>query len=384
MENTTSYTKSRLVKELAFTAGISQVKTRLLLGALQKIITRETVNAPFILPGICKFDTIVRKERRMRNPRTGAALIVPEHKVMRLIPAKAIRDVIAPRVATIKAPIEEQAPSIPTPSETATQQATIHEITLPPPPSVPMAPMPLPAAPQAQPQPETPTPTPAVEEVSGFILPGVEPQAPKQESPAPEPMPAVEPTPAPKPVSAPEPAAESAAQGAELPDITFHCTRCGQEIEAPGDMAGMDAECPMCGETLHIPTANGAIPAKAAKQVISANEAEAIDPSALKNKTIRIDATELGFEPDTRPPAVPVSADNSGMISFFCPGCHQEIEATMDMAGTISECPNCGTEFEVPFFSEKGTIHAEKEELFDPRKVENQKHKTMRIDLDDF
>ena len=150
-------------------------------------------------------------------------------------------------------------------------------------------------------------------------------------------------------------------------------------------MAGTDAECPMCGSPIHVPTPTGASPTgNAAQNVVSASEAEAIDPEALKNKTIRIDATELGFDTSAPAPQQSASGDASGMISFFCPGCHQEIEATADMAGTTSECPNCGTEFEVPFFSEKGTIHAEKEELFDPRKANEQKHKTMRIDLDDF
>ena len=370
MNNTATYTKSRLIKELAFTAGISQVKSRLVLDALHTIIAREAALGPFILPGICKFDTAMRKARKMRNPRTGEALVLPAHKVMRLTPAKSLRQAVAPRVAAVKAPVEP-------PAAPAVEPVAVVE-----PPAAPAAPAAEPVAvaePPATPAAATPPvavpPPPAAPEppaaAEDFILPGIVPEEPA----APAALPKAE------PAEPAQPAFTVAPNG----DITFHCQRCGQEIEAPGDMAGTDAECPMCGSPIHVPTPSGNSPTgDAAQNVVSASEAEAIDPEALKNKTIRIDATELGFDAPAPAQQQAAADDASNMISFFCPGCHQEIEATADMAGTTSECPNCGTEFEVPFFSEKGTIHADKEELFDPRKANEQKHKTMRIDLDDF
>ena len=45
------YTKSRLIKELAFRAGIKKVASRQILEVLAAIIKRETPNGPFILPG---------------------------------------------------------------------------------------------------------------------------------------------------------------------------------------------------------------------------------------------------------------------------------------------------------------------------------------------
>lgn len=428
----TSYTKGRLIKELAFSAGISQVSSRKVLDAIGEIIRREMVNGPFILPGICKFDTVVRKERRMRNPRTGGMLIIPEHKVLRVTPAKVIREAVAPRVASINAPAEEIKPEVEAPvvapASVSSPVAEVASAPVAPPVQAPVvepspAPIAEPAVAKEEPvvaaavqesavapdvpvEPAQEKAAPVVESapvttkedtgIADFVLPETETSA-TVATPAPKDeefvLPEIEETPPPASVPAPEqapipePVAE-AEQAADLPDITFHCSKCGQEIEAPGDMAGMEAECPMCGNMLKVPAvsegAAAAIPsAKPAQQqeTVSAREAEAIDPSALKNKTIRIDATELFDEPA---PAAPAVEENAGMISFFCPGCHQEIEATADMAGSISECPNCGTEFEVPFFSEKGTIHADKEELFDPRKADQQKHKTMRIDLDDF
>ena len=392
MNTTATYTKSRLIKELAFKAGIPQVKSRAVLEALRVIIGREAATAPFILPGICKFDTAMRKERRMRNPRTGEALVLPAHKVVRLTPSKSLRQAIAPRVAAVKA--SDLAAPPPSAVEPSPVEAVVQPPVAPPPAApVPAAPVAEPVPPSAPP-PVNPPVEPKVESqvtdaavrqtsdttgkeakdiAEDFILPDLIQEEPKA---------------APEPAAPPEePAAPAKPEFTVAPngDITFHCPNCGQEIEAPGDMAGTDAECPMCGTPIHVPTPSGqtAVATTQGQDVVSASEAEAIDPSALKNKTIRIDATELGF--DDPAPAAKAHVDAvSGMISFFCPGCHQEIEATADMAGTTSECPNCGTEFEVPFFSEKGTVHAKQEELFDPRKADEQKHKTMRIDLDDF
>ncbi len=405
-------------------AGIPQVKSRAVLEALRTIISREAASAPFILPGICKFDTAMRKERRMRNPRTGEALVLPAHKVVRLTPSKSLRQAVAPRVAAVKAStlITEQkteTPKTPVPSPEAEKPVDNLAAVPPvaPPPVIPVPPAavaesasPESAPPEpapAEPAPAEPTPPvapPPVEsqiaspksevqtavseqrtndstnqrtdEVAAedFILPDLIPH--ESQSAATEPTAPAEP-PAPA-----EPEFTVAPNG----DITFHCQRCGQEIEAPADMAGTDAECPLCGTPIHVPTPSGHVPVSTgqAQEVVSAAEAETIDPSALKNKTIRIDATELGFDDPAPATKEAPAGDSSGMISFFCPGCHQEIEATADMAGTSSECPNCGTEFVVPFFSEKGTVHAKQEELFDPRKAHEQKHKTMRIDLDDF
>lgn len=122
---------------------------------------------------------------------------------------------------------------------------------------------------------------------------------------------------------------------------------------------------------------------KSMEPVVSAKEAEEMDPAQLKNRTIRIDAEALGFDDPTPAKKEPVEEK---LISFFCPNCHQEIEATADMAGTPAECPNCGLTFEVPFFSEAGSIHDEhRAEEEAKASAQAQKGKTMRIDLpDDF
>ncbi len=122
---------------------------------------------------------------------------------------------------------------------------------------------------------------------------------------------------------------------------------------------------------------------KAIEPVVSSKDAEEMDPEKLKNRTIRIDTEALGFGDPA--PAKKAPAEEK-LISFFCPNCRQEIEATGDMAGTPAECPNCGLTFEVPFFSEAGSIHDEhRQERESKAQAAAQKGKTMRIDLpDDF
>ena len=417
------YTKSRLIKELAFRAGIKKIASRQILEVLAEIIKRETPNGPFILPGLCKFELVPRKARRIRNPRTGELLIMPPQKALKITAARSAKLAIAPRIPAVPAalyvpPAEEtpapavvpvpvpapaaepaaasvpapapvdQTPPAPAPavdpapaSETVEQPVPAQEATPTPAPAEEPAP-----APAAEPAPApTPEPTPAQ-------APAEEPKTAPTAEPVAEPAPGPAPSPAPEPTPAPAPAPAPAPEEPQPEAISFKCPGCGQEIEAPLDAIGLDAECPMCGNIVVVPAKSepgtmygpsvGDAP-KSMEPVVSAKEAEEMDPAQLKNRTIRIDAEALGFDDPTPAKKEPVEEK---LISFFCPNCHQEIEATADMAGTPAECPNCGLTFEVPFFSEAGSIHDEhRAEEEAKASYQAQKGKTMRIDLpDDF
>ena len=449
------YTKSRLIKELAFRAGIKKIASRQILEVLAEIIKRETPNGPFILPGLCKFELVPRKARRIRNPRTGELLIMPPQKALKITAARSAKLAIAPRIPAVPAalyvpPAEEtpapavvpvpvpapaaepaaasvpapapvdQTPPAPAPavdpapaSETVEQPVPAQEATPTPAPAEEPAPAPA-AEPAPAPTPEpTPAQAPAEEpktaptaEPVAEPAPGPAPAPAPEPTPAPEPAPAPEPTPAPEPAPAPEPtpapepsapepapAPEPAQEEPQVDAISFKCPGCGQEIEAPLDAIGLDAECPMCGNIVVVPAKSepgtmygpsvGDAP-KSTEPVVSAKEAEEMDPTQLKNRTIRIDAEALGLDDPTTPAKKEPVEEK--LISFFCPNCHQEIEATADMAGTPAECPNCGLTFEVPFFSEAGSIHDEhRAEEEAKASYQAQKGKTMRIDLpDDF
>ena len=78
-----AYTKSRLIKELAFRSGISQRQSRAALEAIIEIAYREAKANYFILPGLCKFDVVRRAPRNVRNPITGEQLVLPERDALR-------------------------------------------------------------------------------------------------------------------------------------------------------------------------------------------------------------------------------------------------------------------------------------------------------------
>ena len=71
------------------------------------------------------------------------------------------------------------------------------------------------------------------------------------------------------------------------------------------------------------------------------------------------------------------------MLSFFCKNCRQEIEAPADMAGSASECPSCGISFEVPFFSDPGTLHGSDLEHKPAEEIKEIKSRTIRIEVPD-
>lgn len=223
-------------------------------------------------------------------------------------------------------------------------------------------------------------------------------------------------TPAPKDLITVLPA-ENAAPAPVLDDfskaVSFRCKQCAQEIEAPLSAAGIIAQCPACNASVTIPsesepgTLHGAplpepapepapapvpapvpTPASPVPSPAVPPQPQAAQPrpqeSKLKNQTIRIDLAALGFEAPGAPSA-PKPLAKKRMLSFFCKNCRQEIEAPAEMAGTGSECPSCGVSFEVPFFSEPGTLHGSdlEPQKPDPKHLAEMKSRTIRIEVPD-
>ena len=182
--------------------------------------------------------------------------------------------------------------------------------------------------------------------------------------------------------------------------ISFRCPRCQQEVEATGDMVGLETECPTCGNPIIVPPVSepNTIHANDGSadsdglvrhaQTVSSREAESIAPEKLKGLTIRIDVDNLGLggpqAKDEPEPAAATEPDSSQMISFVCEACKQEVEATRDLIGEKLLCPGCGAPIVVPAESVENTLHAATEES-DPRVLQAMKGRTMRIDLgEDF
>ena len=311
-----SFTKSRLVKELSWTCELPQTKVKALLEALLGIARREA-KTTFVLPGLCKLDVVRRKPRKVRNPRTGETIMLPEREALRITAPRSLKLIFARPIG----PEDEQ--------------------------------------PEAEPQEAAPT-----EETETV---------------------------------AQEVAQDESTVPAGDPDllISFRCPRCQQEVEATGDMIGFETECPTCGNPITVPAESepgtlhgGGATEEAAEDappilhptVVSSQEAESISPEKLKGLTIHIDVDALGL--GTAPkPAEDLPSEH--MVSFICPECKQEIEASRDMSGETTACPNCGAPILVPAESASNTLHGSPNA--DPTLIKAMKGRTMRIDIgDDF
>lgn len=308
-----SYNKTTLVRELAFNTGISQKKARSVMDALCQIVYRESCDQGITIPGICRLDVIRRKARKMKNPQTGESILIAEHDSLRVRVLKKARNIVTP-------PPENMVTVLDTPEQ---------------------------------------------------------PRVLDDFSKA----------------------------------VSFCCKKCGQEIEAPLSAAGMAAECPACGATVTIPaesepgTLHG--PPVAAQPppipvgqqqptsapgmqtpIASSNVQKTGAPPPApgiqnKSQTIRIDLAALGFDKEANAAQKPLPRKR--MLSFFCKNCGQEIEAPADMAGSATECPSCGVSFEVPFFSDPGTLHGSdlEHKQMDAATLKNLKNRTIRIEVPD-
>ena len=85
-----------------------------------------------------------------------------------------------------------------------------------------------------------------------------------------------------------------------MPDIAFACSKCDQNLEAPGEMAGNSVECPSCGAEIVIPEP---APAQNPADILTTAQAQ----------------TEQAVEPEAEAPAAPQEPN-------VCPGCKAEME----------------------------------------------------------
>jgi len=262
-----AYTKSRLIKELAFRAGISQRQSCAALEAIIEIAYREARTNYFILPGRCKFDVVRRAPRTVRNPKTGEKMMLPERDALRVVLSKRAKETVVPRVVPVK---EDAACFV---AEEETKKVVEEELKV-------------------------------VEEEPKIVE-----EAPKVVE---EEAKAVEEETARK---AAEETQESDTDGfieaaiTEDNAISFKCTTCGQEVVAPSEAVGYEAECPACGAILLVPSVSepGTTYAKDGgaeqKEVVSVQEIENLNPDQLKSRTIRIDALMFDEEINTTPSA---------------------------------------------------------------------------------
>ena len=292
-----AYTKSRLIKELAFRAGISQRQSRAALEAIIEIAYREARANFFILPGLCKVDGVRRAPRTVRNPKTGEKMMLPERDALRVVLSKRAKEMVVPRVVPVKEDAvcfvaeEETNNVVEQESKVVEQESNVveEEIKI------------------VEEEPKIVEEETKIAEEETKVVEEEAKKVVEEET---------------KPV-AEEEVARKAAEETQEPDadgfieaaitednaISFKCTTCGQEVVAPSEAVGYEAECPACGAILLVPSVSepGTTYAKDGgaeqKEVVSVQEIENLNPDQLKSRTIRIDALMFDEEINTAPSA---------------------------------------------------------------------------------
>lgn len=263
-----SLTKTKLMAEIAATVKLTKADVGRVLDQLAAIAYREAVNG-FVIPGLCKLKVVRKKASRRRNPITGQTLLIGERSALKIVALKKAKTAIAPNTGVV-VQVLDVAPLGP----------------VSPPPASPSRP-----------------PVPPSEEGQilfscgecGSMLAATPKEAGKQgECPFCSAKMVVpsrsQDTLTHKSVGATK--AEGTQAGA-LGFLLFVCRACGQEIEAPSDMIGMDVECPTCGTALTVPLVES-VPAAPASGQDPVPGVAANEPKGNRSSmTIRIDLSDL-------------------------------------------------------------------------------------------
>lgn len=273
-----SFTKAKLVAEIAATMKLTKADVGRVLDQLTEIAYREAANG-FVVPGVCKLKVVRKKASRRRNPITGQTLLIGERTALKIVALKKAKTAIAPNTNVVIQVLDAPPPA---PEVIVDELATPAEAVAQPTP------------PAQAPQPQA---LPPPSEEGQIVFPCSEcgsmlAAAPKEAGkdgecpfcgaktviPSRTPDPNVH-----KQVGSALAGAQSGLSGF----ILFVCRACGQEIEAPTDMIGMDVECPTCGTGLTVPLAESAPP-------VPAPGPAAHEPKGNRSSmTIRIDLSDL-------------------------------------------------------------------------------------------
>lgn len=285
-----SYTKAKLIAELAATTSVSKAAIGRLLDKFTEIAYREAPNG-FVVPGVCKLKVVKKKACKRRNPITGQMFLIGERDALKVVPLKKAKTAVVPNKDVVIQRLEAPAPAVEVMLEPEAAPAAAAQ--------VPAGESPATAAPPVTPPAREAVPSmPAADEEGQVVFPCSEcgsmlsapPKMAGQMGECPfcgagTPIPNRQPD-----AGKPEHQTVGGASAASVSDfILFVCRACGQEIEAPADMVGMNVECPTCATSLTVPIAGGA-KAPGQTQEIAV---EAEPPKSRSSMTIRIDLSDL-------------------------------------------------------------------------------------------
>lgn len=277
-----SYTKAKLVAELAAASSLTKASVGRVLDRFTEIAYREAVNG-FVVPGICKLKVVRKKASRRRNPVTGRMFLIGERNGLKVVPLKRAKTAIVPNTGVVVQLLAEEEPQV----------QVIED---------PVAASPAPGG--AVPTPAAPSPAaPASPLVNGeegqIVFPCSEcgsmlaapPKMAGQQGECPFCGAGTRIPNRTQDVTKPEKQVVSGAGGGAMVSdfILFVCRACGQEIEAPADMVGMSIECPTCATSLVVPIASGGTEPAPMPEVKTPEE----KTPNRSSMTIRIDLSDL-------------------------------------------------------------------------------------------
>jgi nucleoid DNA-binding protein len=280
-----TYTKAKLIAELASATSSTKAGVGRMLDRLTEIAYREAANG-FVIPGICKLKVVTKKASRRRNPITGQIFLIGERHGLKVVPLKKAKMAIVPNKDVVVQLLEEPPPEVQIVSEPSSAE--------------PMVPPPPPATSQIrETTPTTSNPALTATDDGQIVFPCSEcgsmlAAPPKMsgemgscpfcntETPIPHRQ-STDVRPEHQSVGAPR-------AGSSVSDfILFVCHACSQEIEAPTDMVGMNVECPTCATSLTVPIAASNKPPHSTQE-LAGSEQPSINRSSM---TIRIDLSDL-------------------------------------------------------------------------------------------
>jgi DNA-binding protein HU-beta len=95
-KQTMPMTKTQIVAYLAEKVGTTKKQAGMILVEISELAAKAIKKGDkFALPGFVTVKVRARKARMGRNPQTGAAIKIPAKKVVKALPAKSLKDIIA-------------------------------------------------------------------------------------------------------------------------------------------------------------------------------------------------------------------------------------------------------------------------------------------------
>lgn len=87
--------KNELAVQMVKDSSITKTDALNVIDAFVNIVTNEMKNnGKLTIVGFGTFKTIVKKQKKGRNPKTGAEIIIPKRKVVKFVPGKQLKDLV--------------------------------------------------------------------------------------------------------------------------------------------------------------------------------------------------------------------------------------------------------------------------------------------------